>query len=86
MYEEKKDKVMRVLSIYKRLMEGDIINKEAEANYYNVTTRSIQRDIDDIRSFMDMENSKTGVLNSVMVKFFLYVRYFLIAEPLLKRK
>ena len=66
MYEEKKDKVMRVLSIYKRLMEGDIINKEAEANYYNVTTRSIQRDIDDIRSFMDMENSKTGVLNSVI--------------------
>ena len=66
MYEEKKDKVMRVLSIYKRLMEGDIINKEAEDNYYNVTTRSIQRDIDDIRSFMDMENSKTGVLNSVI--------------------
>ena len=46
MYEEKKDKVMRVLSIYKRLMEGDIINKEAEANYYNVTTRSIQKDIE----------------------------------------
>ena len=50
---ENKDKVLRVLSIYEKLMEGSIVNKEEEANYYKVTERSIQRDIDDIRSFMD---------------------------------
>ncbi len=69
MYIEKKDKVMRVLSIYKRLIEGNIINKEVEANHYNVTTRSIQRDIDAIRSFMDKENDSTGVINSVIYDY-----------------
>ena len=66
MYAEKKDKVIRVLSIYKKLIDGEIVNKAQEANYYNVTTRSIQRDIDDIRSFLDEEISKTGVLNCVI--------------------
>lgn len=69
MHVEKKDKVMRVLNIYKRLMEGEIINKETEANYYGVTTRSIQRDIDDIRSFMDKENDSAGVINSVIYDY-----------------
>lgn len=63
---ENKDKVLRVLSIYEKLMEGSIVNKEEEANYYKVTERSIQRDIDDIRSFMDQETIRTGVINSVI--------------------
>lgn len=46
------DKTSRVLDIYTRLCEGKIINKKEEAEYFHVTERSIQRDIDEIRSFL----------------------------------
>ena len=42
------DKIKRVLDIYTRLTNGDIIDKSALAVEYNVNERSIQRDIEDI--------------------------------------
>ena len=60
-----KDKVLRVLDIYKRLMDGEDINKSQEAHDYNVTERSIRRDIEDIRSFLVQETDKTGVIKSI---------------------
>ena len=59
-------KGFRILKIYSDLLEGKVVKKKEYAEYFGVHERSIQRDIDDIRSFMDMENSKTGVLNSVI--------------------
>lgn len=47
------DKTPRVLDIYTRLCEGKVINKRKEAEKFNVDKRSIQRDIDDIRSFLE---------------------------------
>lgn len=46
-------KNFRVLDIYIRLCEGKIINKVQEAVRFGVDVRSIQRDIDDIRAFLD---------------------------------
>lgn len=43
----------RTLDIYTRLCKGKIINKSEEAQKFGVDERSIQRDIDDIRSFLD---------------------------------
>lgn len=43
----------RTLDIYTRLCKGKIINKAEEARQFGVDERSIQRDIDDIRSFLD---------------------------------
>lgn len=60
-----KDKVLRVLDIYKKLMDGELINKAQEAHNYNVAERSIRRDIDDIKSFMAQEADKTGVIRRV---------------------
>lgn len=60
-----KDKVLRVLDIYKKLMDGELINKAQEAHNYNVAERSIRRDIDDIKSFMAQEADKTGVIRTV---------------------
>ena len=48
---ESTDKIQRVLGIYKKLVSGEIVSKVEEANNYGVNERSIQRDIDDIRSF-----------------------------------
>ena len=50
---ESTDKIQRVLGIYKKLVSGEIVSKVEEANNYGVNERSIQRDIDDIRSFME---------------------------------
>lgn len=47
----------RTLSIYIRLCAGKLINKAEEANHFGVDERSIQRDIDDIRAFL--EDQKT---------------------------
>lgn len=66
MSENKKDKVQRVLGIYSKLMNGYIVNKTEEAIYYGVNERSIQRDIDDIRDFLEIANINSGVINTVV--------------------
>lgn len=59
-------KINRVLGIYTKLMNGLLVNKAEEAQNYGVNERSIQRDIDDIRDFLDANVETTGVLNSVI--------------------
>lgn len=67
MREEKKgDQIERVLQIYSKLTEGYIVNKSEEAKRYGVNERSIQRDIDHIRSFLDGDAERTGVVNSIV--------------------
>ena len=63
---EKAEKTERVLAIYTKLMRGDIINKAYEAKEYGVDERSIQRDINAIRNFLDLNIERTGVMNSVI--------------------
>lgn len=61
-----KDKVGRILAIYSKLMDGQIVNKTEEALCFNVNERSIQRDIDDIRNFLEQEAVEQGVFNDVI--------------------
>lgn len=63
---EKAEKTERVLAIYTKLMRGDIINKAYEAREYGVDERSIQRDINAIRNFLDLNIERTDVMNSVI--------------------
>lgn len=51
--EVKLSKNNRTLDLYTRLCKGKVINKSEEAQKFGVDERSIQRDIDDIRSFLD---------------------------------
>ena len=60
------DKIERVLGIYTRLINGAVINKATEAANFGVNERSIQRDIDDIRNFLDQSVSDSGIVNSVI--------------------
>lgn len=66
MDESKGDKILRVLQIYTKLTEGCVINKTEEAVKYGVNERSIQRDIDDIRNFLDEDSERTGIINTVV--------------------
>lgn len=45
-------KSARLLSIYARLLSGQTLGKAELAVEYNVTTRSIQRDIESLRYFL----------------------------------
>lgn len=63
---ESSDKISRVLQIYTKLLDGYVVNKAEEAQFYGVNERSIQRDIDDIRGFLDRDSERTGVINSVI--------------------
>ena len=44
-------KVARIISLYNRIMDGEILVKADEAARYGVNERTIQRDIDDIRAY-----------------------------------
>ena len=64
--EGREDKIVRVLQIYEKLSEGYIVNKAEEAQSFSVNERSIQRDIDDIRCFLDVDTERTGIENTVI--------------------
>ena len=44
-------KVERVINLYNRLSEGELLNKADEAERFGANERSIQRDLEDIRSY-----------------------------------
>lgn len=62
----KSDKVSRILEMYTKLASGSVINKMEEAQNYGVTERSIQRDIDDIRSYFQDCTAKGGRSNDII--------------------
>ena len=59
-------KIDRVLGIYTKLLGGYLVNKAEESQSYGVNGRTIQRDIDDIRNFMESDVEHTGIINSVI--------------------
>lgn len=63
---EANNKIERILSLYTRLSNGAIINKAQEATYFNVNERSIQRDIDDIRNFLEINADDSGFYNTII--------------------
>lgn len=65
MEEIKYGKIERILGIYTELINGHLINKEKTAQRYGVDARSIQRDIDDIRNFLELDAENTGYINTV---------------------
>lgn len=62
----KSDKIERVLGIYTKLMNGYLVRKAEEAANYGVNERSIQRDIDDIRNYLEADGERVGCINSVI--------------------
>ena len=55
-------KYERILGIYQALINGQIIVKDEMANFYNVDGRTIQRDIEDIRTFLADATVFTGYM------------------------
>ena len=66
MEEIKNNKIERVLGLYTKFLNGNIVNKAEEALNYNVNERSIQRDIDDIRNYLELQAEHSGFVNSIV--------------------
>jgi len=49
-------KTPRILSMFMRLLHGGCIHKKAEAERFNVNEKTIQRDLDDIRTYFAEAN------------------------------
>lgn len=57
MRREKETQIHRILSLYERLIKGQLLNKREEANRFHSSEKSIQRDIDSIRKYLELEKS-----------------------------
>lgn len=66
MEKESIDKIERVLSIYTKLINGAVVSKSEEANRFGVNERSIQRDIDDIRNFLENDGVQNASINTII--------------------
>ena len=71
MNKEKDGKMKRVLGLYTRLKNGEVVNKAREAQTCGVNERSIQRDIDDIRAFIREEKKDERIIYNRVKKGYL---------------
>jgi len=62
----KSDQIERVLQMYAKLSDGYVVNKAEEAVRYGVNEKSIQRDIEHIRNFLDNDSERTGLVNPIV--------------------
>ena len=60
------NKSIRVLSLYHKLLNGNSINKSEEAKNFGVNEKSIQRDIDEIRTFIQQNDIENGFSETVV--------------------
>lgn len=59
-------KAERILSMYSKLKQGEVIYKKAESDRYGVTQRTIQRDIVDIQCFLQNQGNVTGEVQEII--------------------
>ena len=52
--------------MYAKLSDGYVVNKAEEAVRYGVNEKSIQRDIEHIRNFLDNDSERTGLVNTIV--------------------
>ena len=66
MSEDGLSKSNRVLAIYTKLMNGQIVKKAEEAENFGVNVKSIQRDLEGIRAFLAEQSAQEGFRNELV--------------------
>lgn len=61
MIDEKYAKVNRILTIYSKLVQGEVVNKKEMAELFNVNEKTIQRAFNDIRTYFSDNCERVGV-------------------------
>lgn len=62
---EDSNKITRMFDLYNRFQKGEIICKPYEANRYDVSERTIQRDIEDIRNYLEQSTEDSVVYDRI---------------------
>ena len=63
---DKRSKADRVLRMYDLLMRGKVINKAAAGQKFGVDEKTIQRDLDDIRCYLNERVNDFGIQNELI--------------------
>ncbi len=69
MYENDQNKSNRVLSIYSDLLNGKVLKKKELAEKFNVNEKTIQRDLEDIRQFLDNRFISNDIHNDLIYDY-----------------
>ncbi len=69
MYENDQNKSNRVLFIYSELLNGKVLKKKELAEKFNVNEKSIQRDLEDIRQYLDNRFVSNDVHNDLIYDY-----------------
>ena len=51
----------RLLQIYSRLVNGEVLSKKEMADKFHITERSVQRDVEALRCFFQEQDRKSVV-------------------------
>lgn len=54
---DKIDKTQRILTMQRRLLQGEVLCKPELAKEFCINERSVQRDIDDLRAYLHDEST-----------------------------
>ncbi|MDO4329078.1 MAG: WYL domain-containing protein [Lachnospiraceae bacterium] len=60
------NKTDRILILYQRLCNGEVINKAEFAASFQVNVRSVQRDIDDLRAYFANQSAASGICPAIL--------------------
>ena len=63
---DKRSKADRVLRMYDLLMRGKVINKTDAGQKFGVDEKTIQRDLDDIRCYLNERVNDFGIQNELI--------------------
>jgi len=66
MGKDSENKAERILTLYTRLKQGKVVCKEGVGNEYNVSPRTIQRDIADIQCFLQNQEVSSGNVSEIV--------------------
>ncbi|MEA4900714.1 WYL domain-containing protein [Desulfitobacterium sp.] len=64
--QESCSKTIRILSIYDILNRGNTVNKQQAAVKFSVSDKAIQRDLDDLRAYLDIKSLDEGSYNATI--------------------
>lgn len=70
MSEEGLGKNNRILAIYTKLMNGQIVKKAEEAEWFGVNVKSIQRDLEGNRAFLAEQSVQEGTHNELVYDYY----------------
>ncbi|MFD3448151.1 hypothetical protein ACFDTO_26520 [Microbacteriaceae bacterium 4G12] len=78
---KQQNQINRVLSMYDRLCKGYMLTKKAEADSFRVSEKTIQRDLNSIRTFLETTKTNQYLEYDRVQKVYKLEMYY---EPLLQ--